>query len=79
MPSETEQNFRIKLPIRLFLDGRVTFETRSYCAVEKDNIYTVGYPADDPKGILPTLNSVPMSETDSLLFHDPLAFGSLER
>ena len=65
----------------LFLDGRVTFETRSYCGVEsyygigKDNIYTVGtLDGGEPYGTMPGLFSVPLSETDSLLVHDPKGF-----
>lgn len=59
----------------LFRDGRVTFETRSYCGVAKDNIYTrTDTDGGSPFGVGPALCSIPMSEEDSLLFHDPKAF-----
>ena len=62
----------------LFLDGRVTFETRSYCGVEQDNIYTPGTTdGGHPKGTKPTLTSVPLSEMDSLLVHDPIFFAGM--
>jgi hypothetical protein len=64
----------------LFLDGRVTFEKRAYCALDKDNIYTVSRDPStgDPYGVgLPVTGSafVPMNRKDSLLAHDPDAFG----
>ena len=57
----------------LFLDGRVAFEDRPYCAAEMDNIYTPSeYPDEgSPWGDLPTLASVPSYRKDSLLVHDP--------
>ncbi len=59
----------------LFLDGRVMFEMRSYCGVEQDNIYTIGTTNGGASwGTMPALCSIPMSEEDSLLFHDPKAF-----
>lgn len=64
----------------LFLDGRVSFETRSYCGVDKDNIYTPSrFPTSaDVYGISfvcsPTLS--PMNRKDSLLVHDPCVFSS---
>ncbi|MEN6574767.1 MAG: hypothetical protein ABFD90_00380 [Phycisphaerales bacterium] len=64
----------------LFLDGQVRFETRSWCGVEQDNIYAVGTTdGGHPKGVMPALGSMPLSETDSLLFHDPSTFGSNKR
>lgn len=62
----------------LFLDGRVTFETRSYCGVGDDNIYTASTIAEkgDPKGTTPIASPSfqPRSEVDSLLVHDPSVF-----
>jgi len=57
----------------LFLDGRVAFEDRSYCAAGMDNIYTPSDYAGEgsPWGYLPTLTSVPSNRKDSLLVHDP--------
>ena len=58
----------------LFLDGRVTFETRSYCGIGGDNIYllsnTVG--EGSPVGIAPaTTYTIPTNRKDSVLVHDP--------
>jgi hypothetical protein len=60
----------------LFLDGRVTFETRAYCGVDQDNIYTVSMSIlgkGDPFGVAPLpwpqLSSA--HSRDSLLVHDP--------
>lgn len=64
----------------LFLDGRVTFETRASCGLDQDNIYmisnsTVG--GGSPKGpIATTSNYVPLNDKDSLLLHDPPVLGS---
>lgn len=57
----------------LFLDGRVAFEDRPYCAAEMDNIYTPSDHPDEgsPWGQPPTLASVPSNRKDSLLVHDP--------
>lgn len=57
----------------LFLDGRVTFERRAYCAVDQDNIYTK---SQDPKGpspigTAPERSTQPANEHDSVLVHDP--------
>jgi hypothetical protein len=55
----------------LFLDGRVVFETRAYCGVRRDNIYTMG---DRGGGALmgsPAVSSSqPQHADDSLLLHD---------
>jgi len=64
----------------LFLDGRVSFEKRSYCGVDKDNIYTVSRDATgggDPYGVMPVCGAgcTPMNRKDSLLVHDPDTFG----
>jgi len=62
----------------LFLDGRVSFEKRAYCAVDKDNIYTVSRNRieGDPLGVQPVPASrlSPMNRKDSLLVHDPDTF-----
>jgi type II secretory pathway pseudopilin PulG len=58
----------------LFLDGRVTFEIRAFCAVERDNIYTVSSDVarGNPLGVMPRVPSAyPMNRQDSLLLHDP--------
>jgi len=58
----------------LFLDGHVSFEERSYCGLEDDNIYTflpgnLGHPQ---LGVPPiAFVSVPGHIKDSLLVHDP--------
>ena len=64
----------------LFVDGHITFETRSYCALGQDNIYTVSLPYTNAgsisqlKGIdliYYNFNSVrPATRTDSLLLND---------
>ncbi len=56
----------------LFLDGRVAFETRAYCGIGQDNIYTV---SDRPQngsalGTPPLRSSLPMCQKDALLLHD---------
>jgi hypothetical protein len=61
----------------LFLDGRVTFETRSFCGVGRDNIYTIsdrGPDGGDPFGMTPPALARPQNESDSLLVHDPPSF-----
>ncbi len=60
----------------LFLDGRVTFETRAYCGLDQDNIYTISAgETGSPLGVLPTTISGPANARDSLLVHDPDTFG----
>jgi len=69
----------------LFLDGRVTFEKRAYCGVEKDNVYTISRDITghgDPYGIglTPTgLACMPASRKDSVLVHDAPSVYSQER
>ena len=60
----------------LFLDGRVTFEKRAYCGVDRDNIYTAS--RDLTKGDIygagmpaPAASCTPTNPKDSLLVHDP--------
>jgi hypothetical protein len=64
----------------LFLDGRVTFETRSWCGLDKDNIYMISYSTTgggSPKGPIATISCyVPLNDKDSLLLHDPPVLGS---
>lgn len=64
----------------LFLDGRVSFEARSYCGVDKDNIYTpsrLTTSADIYGASFSCSASLsPMNREDSLLVHDPDSFYS---
>jgi prepilin-type processing-associated H-X9-DG protein len=58
----------------LFLDGHVSFEKRSYCGPESDNIYLVSRNMDrgDEYGVLPTVPTPAIqSRKDSVLVHDP--------
>jgi hypothetical protein len=58
----------------LFLDGRVSFERRAYCGVEKDNIYLISEnpTRGSPLGIVPLPGAaVPSNGHDSVLVHDP--------
>jgi type II secretory pathway pseudopilin PulG len=58
----------------LFLDGRVTFETRPYCAVARDNVYTVSTMpfSGHPMGMIPVVGPGlrPSNDLDSVLVHD---------
>jgi len=76
----------------LFLDGRVNFETRSYCGATNadapaafvdapDNIYTISYNREtgDPFGGVPSAQFNPANEYDSVLVHDPPDFGGGRR
>ena len=56
----------------LYVDGRVTFETKSFCGVKDDNIYTFNSGSDVRRGAPPTLTSQPQSRIDSMLVNDPL-------
>ncbi len=62
----------------LFLDGRVTFEDRSFCGLGKDNIYTrsVLGASGHPVGEQPVYDSHygARNGKDSLLIHDPPMF-----
>ncbi len=63
----------------LFVDGHISFETRAYCGLEDDNIYTVSSFTDrgDPMGripvYVPSFGTVGLikSKKDSILLHDP--------
>ncbi len=62
----------------LFLDGRVTFEHRSFCGLDDDNIYAKAssYVKGDAKGSMAVYapDMQPMNDRDSLLVHDPHMF-----
>jgi hypothetical protein len=64
----------------LSLDGRVTFETRSWCGLGGDNIYLLSSSTTGGgsiKGVIATTsNYVPANDKDSLLVHDPTSWGS---
>ncbi|UCD51411.1 MAG: hypothetical protein JSW27_02025, partial [Phycisphaerales bacterium] len=61
-----------------FLDGHVAFESRSYCSLEGDNIYTrsTNVAHGDAAGIMPRANALdhPANRRDSFLLHDPPIF-----
>ena len=57
----------------LYTDIHVSFEKRSYCGIDEDNIYTSWAGPDKRRGAAPTLTSQPADRTDSLLVHDPPA------
>ena len=67
----------------LFLDSHVEFAKRAYCSVEDDNIYTVSRDVTPGKGDVwgimpaPSAGLQPTNGADSLLVHDPDAFGGL--
>jgi len=77
----------------LFLDGRVSFETRSYCGATSadapaafadapDNIYTISANVwtGDPYGTVPPgFQFNAMNKYDSVLVHDPDTFGGGRR
>jgi hypothetical protein len=54
----------------LFLDTHATFEKRSYCGFENDNIYTSWEGADKIRGQPPKFGSQPVGAKDSLLVND---------
>jgi len=63
----------------MFLDTHVTFEKRSFCSIEDDNIYLVSANQlkGDAKGIIPVPGSVTiLSRKDSVLVQDPDNFSS---
>ena len=63
----------------LFLDTHVTFETRAYCGLQDDNIYTISTFPDqaDEVGAMPVYSptfgtsGTIKSRRDSVLLHDP--------
>jgi prepilin-type processing-associated H-X9-DG protein len=56
----------------LYMDGHVTFEKKSFCGVNEDNIYTFFSGSDVRRGAPPTLTSQPKSRIDSMLVNDPI-------
>ncbi len=59
----------------LFVDGHVTFEERSYCGLENDNIYLASsdLTSGSSIGMVPVLPMViPANRKDSVLVHDPV-------
>jgi len=64
----------------LFLDSHVTFEKRSFCAINDDNIYTFwdgGDIRDGTSGGRPTIGSVPSNRLDSLLVNDGMGIDTV--
>jgi prepilin-type N-terminal cleavage/methylation domain-containing protein len=66
----------------LFLDSHVEFAKRAYCSVEDDNIYTISRDTTTGKGDIygngipvPGTTCIPANRKDSVLVHDPFAFG----
>jgi prepilin-type N-terminal cleavage/methylation domain-containing protein len=62
----------------MYLDTHVTFEKRSFCSIEDDNIYLVSPDAlkGNAKGTVPVPPTVSiLSRKDSVLVHDPDTFG----
>ena len=61
----------------MYLDTHVTFEKRSFCSIEDDNIYLIAPTAlkGDAKGGIPAPGAVNiLSRKDSVLVHDPDKF-----
>jgi prepilin-type processing-associated H-X9-DG protein len=59
----------------LFLDGHIAFEERSYCGLDKDNIYLISAHPDtgSPLGVVPAPGAAtPANRRDSVLVHDPV-------
>jgi prepilin-type processing-associated H-X9-DG protein len=56
----------------LYVDGHVTFEKKSFCGVNEDNIYTFFSGSDVRRGAPPTLTSQSQSRIDSMLVNDPI-------
>jgi hypothetical protein len=57
----------------LFLDSHVSFEKRSFCGRDRDNIYTSWNGDDKSGGVPPRVGSVPADRKDALLVNDPPA------
>jgi prepilin-type N-terminal cleavage/methylation domain-containing protein len=62
----------------LFLDSHVTFEKRSFCGINDDNIYTFWNGGDIRVGGVPTLGTNPENRLDSLLVHDGEGSGTVK-
>jgi hypothetical protein len=56
----------------LFLDSHVSFEKRSFCGIENDNIFTCWNRDDRIRGAEPGLSIEPAEATDSVLVNDPV-------
>ena len=54
----------------LYVDEHVTFEKKSFCGINDDNIYTFCSGSDIRRGAPPTLTSQPVDRVDSLLVND---------
>jgi hypothetical protein len=66
----------------LSIDGHVAFQTRAYCGLDEDNIYTVSAVADkgDPMGVAPivaTAGATPTNREDAVLVHDPIVWSAV--
>ena len=62
----------------LFLDSHVTFEKRSFCGINDDNIYTMwdgGDIRNGTQGGLPTIGSAPQNRLDNLVVNDGIGTG----
>jgi len=63
----------------LFVDGQGSFENRSDCGVNRDNIYTISNSigSGSTLGVVPSYaNSMPLNERDSVLVHDPPVYAT---
>jgi prepilin-type processing-associated H-X9-DG protein len=63
----------------LFVDGHVSFEGRSDCGVNRDNIYTISNSMEGGStlGVVPSFaHSAPLNKTDSVLVHDPPVYAT---
>jgi len=54
----------------LFMDSHVSFEKRSFCGVNDDNIYTYWDGQDIRRGAIPNLKSQPAGRLDSMLVNE---------
>ena len=65
----------------LFLDSHVSFEKRSFCSLEDDNIYTISDASTNigsSRGVRPIIGRStvePRNRKDSVLVHDPETWG----
>jgi hypothetical protein len=55
----------------LFLDSHESWESRPFCGIAGDNIYTSWNGDDKKRGLPPVLGSQPADKLDSLLVNDP--------
>jgi hypothetical protein len=54
----------------LFMDCHVSFEKKSFCGVNDDNIYTYWDRQDIRRGAIPNIKSQPIDRLDSMLVND---------